>query len=43
VIVRAADLGIFSWALLGHIAYLVIMAIAGVMITRRRLGKLLLP
>jgi lipooligosaccharide transport system permease protein len=43
VIVRAADLGIFSWALLGHIAYLVIMAIGGVMITRRRLGKLLLP
>jgi lipooligosaccharide transport system permease protein len=43
VIVRAADLGIFSWALLGHIAYLVIMAIAGVAITRRRLGKLLLP
>jgi lipooligosaccharide transport system permease protein len=43
VIVRAADLGIFSWALLGHIAYLVVMAIGGVMITRRRLGKLLLP
>jgi lipooligosaccharide transport system permease protein len=43
VIVRAADLGIFSWALLGHIAYLVIMAIGGIMITRRRLGKLLLP
>ena len=43
VIVRAADLGIFSWALLGHIAYLVIMAIAGLVITRRRLGKLLLP
>jgi lipooligosaccharide transport system permease protein len=43
VIVRAADLGIFSWALLGHIAYLVIMAIGGVLITRRRLGKLLLP
>jgi lipooligosaccharide transport system permease protein len=43
VIVRAADLGIFSWALLGHIAYLVIMAIGGVVITRRRLGKLLLP
>ena len=43
VIVRAADLGIFSWALLGHIAYLVVMAIGGVKITRRRLGKLLLP
>lgn len=43
VIVRAADLGIFSWTLLGHIAYLVAMAIGGVVITRRRLGKLLLP
>lgn len=43
VIVRAADLGIFSWALLGHVAYLVVMAVAGVIITRRRLGKLLLP
>jgi lipooligosaccharide transport system permease protein len=43
VIVRAADLGIFSWTLLGHIAYLMIMAIGGVVITRRRLGKLLLP
>jgi lipooligosaccharide transport system permease protein len=43
VIVRAADLGIFSWTLLAHIAYLVAMAIGGVVITRRRLGKLLLP
>jgi lipooligosaccharide transport system permease protein len=43
VLVRAADLGIFSWVLLGHIAYLVLMAVAGVIITRRRLGALLLP
>jgi len=43
VLVRATDLGIFSWTLLGHIAYLVIMATAGVIITRRRLGLLLLP
>ena len=43
VLVRAADLGIWSWTLLGHIAYLVAMAVAGVIITRRRLGLLLLP
>jgi lipooligosaccharide transport system permease protein len=43
VLVRAADLGIFSWTLLGHITYLVVMAVVGVVITRRRLGALLLP
>jgi len=43
VLCRAADLGIWSWTLLGHIAYLGAMAIAGVVITRRRLGLLLLP
>jgi hypothetical protein len=43
VLVRAADLGIFSWILLAHIAYLVVMAVTGVLITRRRLGALLLP
>ena len=30
VLVRAADLGIFDWVLLAHIAYLVAMAVAGV-------------
>jgi lipooligosaccharide transport system permease protein len=43
VLVRAADLGLFYWALLPHIAYLAAMAVAGVSITRRRLGRLLLP
>ena len=43
VLVRAADLGIWSWSLLGHIAYLAVMAVGGVIITRRRLGRLLLP
>jgi lipooligosaccharide transport system permease protein len=43
VLVRAADLGIFAWTLLGHIAYLMGMAVMGVLITRRRLGALLLP
>jgi lipooligosaccharide transport system permease protein len=43
VLVRAADLGIWSPILLAHMAYLVAMAVAGVLITRRRLGALLLP
>ncbi len=42
-IVRATDLGIFYWVLLLHIAYLLAMAVVGVTITRRRLGRLLLP
>ena len=43
VLVRACDLGIFTWSLLIHIAYLMVMTVGGVMITRRRLGRLLLP
>jgi lipooligosaccharide transport system permease protein len=43
VLERAADLGIFTWSLLIHVAYLVAMAVGGVSITRRRLGRLLLP
>jgi lipooligosaccharide transport system permease protein len=43
VLVRAADLGIWAPILLAHIAYLVTMVVAGVLITRRRLGALLLP
>jgi lipooligosaccharide transport system permease protein len=43
VLIRAADLGIWDWVLLAHIAYLATMAVGGVLITRRRLGKLLLP
>jgi lipooligosaccharide transport system permease protein len=43
VLERAADLGIFTWSLLIHIAYLGVMAVGGVMITSRRLGRLLLP
>ncbi len=42
-LIRAADLGLFYWALLFHALYLVAMAIGGVLITRRRLGLLLLP
>jgi lipooligosaccharide transport system permease protein len=43
VLVRAADLGIFSWTLVLHVLYLVAMAIGGMAVTRRRLGRLLLP
>jgi lipooligosaccharide transport system permease protein len=43
VLERAIDLGIFNWALLLHIAYLAGMAFGGVAVTRRRLGRLLLP
>jgi lipooligosaccharide transport system permease protein len=43
VLVRAADLGLWSWTLVGHVAYLVAMVVAGVLVTRRRLGLLLLP
>jgi lipooligosaccharide transport system permease protein len=43
VIERAADLGIFYWVLLLHVAYLAAMAIGGMVVTRRRLGRLLLP
>ncbi len=43
VLERAADLGIFTWSLLIHMAYLGAMTIGGIMITRRRLGRLLLP
>jgi lipooligosaccharide transport system permease protein len=43
VIERAADLGIFTWSLLLHVAYLTAMAVGGVTVTRRRLGRLLLP
>jgi lipooligosaccharide transport system permease protein len=43
VLERAADLGIFSWSLLVHVTYLGAMTFGGVMVTRRRLGRLLLP
>ena len=42
-LVRGFDLGDFSWAMLGHSAYLAIMGIAGLLISSRRLARLLLP
>lgn len=38
---RAADLGRADWALVGHVAYLVAMAVAGLAFAARRLGTLL--
>ncbi|HVB91569.1 MAG TPA: ABC transporter permease [Acidimicrobiales bacterium] len=43
VLVRAADLGLFNWVLLLHVGYLLAMTVVGVAVTRRRLGRLLLP
>ena len=43
VLVRAADLGLFDWVLLLHVVYLLAMAVGGIAVTRRRLGRLLLP
>jgi lipooligosaccharide transport system permease protein len=42
-LLRGFDLGDFSWAMLGHIAYLGSMGFIGLQITGRRLAKLLLP
>ena len=42
VLVRAANLGEFSWSLVGHAGVLVGLAIAGIAITARRIEALLL-
>ncbi len=42
-LIRAVDLGQFSPALLGHALYLAVMGVAGLMVTSRRLARLLLP
>jgi lipooligosaccharide transport system permease protein len=42
-LLRGFDLGLFNWALLGHAAYLLVMCLAGLLITTRRLSRLLLP
>ena len=41
-LVRAAALGEASWGIVGHIAFLVVMAAIGLRIASRRLGTLLL-
>jgi len=42
-LVRAVDLGDFSWSLIGHALYLGLMGAAGLAVTSRRLAQLLLP
>lgn len=42
-VLRGADLGIFDWAMVGHVGYLVVMGLIGMLVTSRRLSALLLP
>jgi lipooligosaccharide transport system permease protein len=41
-LLRGLDLGNLSWAMLGHVAYLVVMTAVGLVVAARRLGHLLL-
>jgi lipooligosaccharide transport system permease protein len=41
-LLRALILGGVGWADLGHVAYLVVLGVAGLLVTSRRLGQLLL-
>jgi lipooligosaccharide transport system permease protein len=41
--VRGLDAGLFSWAILGHAAYLAVTGVVGLAVTGRRLATLLLP
>ena len=42
-LLRGLDAGAWSWALLGHVAYLVAMGVSGLAVTTRRFAVLLLP
>ena len=42
-LLRGFDLGDFSWAMVGHVAYLGAMGVIGLSVTARRLARLLLP
>ncbi len=42
-LLRGLDLGLFTWSLLGHLAYLLAMGAAGMAVTARRLARLVLP
>ena len=42
VIVRDFTLGTVNWAILGHVAYLVVMAAIGLTVASRRMSALLL-
>lgn len=41
-LVRATNAGVASWSILGHVAYLVVMAVGGLWVVSRRMAKLLL-
>jgi lipooligosaccharide transport system permease protein len=40
---RGCSLGVFDWAMVGHAAYLVVMAVTGLLITSTRFRRLLTP
>jgi lipooligosaccharide transport system permease protein len=42
-LLRGLDFALFSWSLAGHALYLAVMGTVGVMVTTRRLARLLLP
>jgi lipooligosaccharide transport system permease protein len=42
-LLRGLDLGLFTWSLLGHLAYLLAMGAFGLRITAKRLATLVLP
>jgi len=42
-LLRGLDLGLFSWSLLGHVAYLLAMGAVGLRVTAKRLALLVLP
>jgi lipooligosaccharide transport system permease protein len=42
-LLRGIDLGLFTWSLLGHVAYLLAVGAVGMRVTSRRLAALVLP
>src|ERR1017187_5341096 len=42
-LLRGIDLGLFTWSLLGHVAYLLVMGAIGLRVTANRLAQLVLP
>ena len=42
-LLRGLDLGLFTWSLLGHVAYLLTMGTVGLRVTAKRLADLVLP
>jgi len=42
-LLRGLDTGILSWSLLGHVAYLVVAGMVGLIVATRRMAALLLP